>query len=343
MTRRLELPRAVLRACRELVRGALTYQRTRVTPPEAYQALIQLHCLTGGRSNDLLHAIVRARHPRRALTREDGVLRQGDVDACAEQLRRVGWCRLPSLLPAELCDALEELALEGSCRERRQLPLRPGETSAPPGRFPRGRARGVRYDFDVSTLVQHPAVQRLMADPGLLALGSAYLDCEPVLDLVAMWWTAAASTPDSEAAQLFHFDMDRIKWLKVFVYLTDVDADRGPHVFVAGSHRAGGVPRALLRRGYARLSDEEVLDHFDPADVIRVEGPRGTMFAADTRGLHKGDVVRRGDRLVFQMEYADSLFGGAVSAAKVAAPLDPGFAALARLRPRVLRCFLEGR
>ena len=42
---------------------------------------------------------------------------------------------------------------------------------------------------------------------------------------------------DSEAAQMFHFDLDRIKWLKFFIYLTDVKINSGPHVYVSGTHK----------------------------------------------------------------------------------------------------------
>jgi hypothetical protein len=44
------------------------------------------------------------------------------------------------------------------------------------------------------------------------------------------------------------------------------------------------------------------------------------VFLADTRGLHRGLNLQRGHRLVFQMEYACSLFGAPVSRALLPAP-----------------------
>jgi hypothetical protein len=58
-----------------------------------------------------------------------------------------------------------------------------------------------------------------------------------------------------------------------------------------------------------RIDDKEVLDFYSRNDIIEFCGPIGTIIAEDTRGLHKGKHVQIGDRLVFQMEFSDSMFG----------------------------------
>ena len=90
--------------------------------------------------------------------------------------------------------------------------------------------RAVRYDLDEADVVRSLAAQRLLADESLLAVAQEYLEAAPVQDMVAMWWsTAAEEQPSSAAAQLYHFDLDRLRFLKVFVYLSDVDDSAGPH------------------------------------------------------------------------------------------------------------------
>ena len=70
--------------------------------------------------------------------------------------------------------------------------------------------------------------------------------------------------------------------MKFFTYLTDVFKGTGPHVFIAGSHR----DRAPL---YARrYSEEELAKTYGEKAFITIEGRRGTMFLADTSGVHKG-------------------------------------------------------
>jgi hypothetical protein len=59
-----------------------------------------------------------------------------------------------------------------------------------------------------------------------------------------------------------------------------------------------------------RLTDEEVASAFDDNKIIEFSAPRGTIIAEDTRGLHKGKHVQKGDRLIFQIQFSNSLFGG---------------------------------
>src|SRR5690606_18205340 len=102
----------------------------------------------------------------------------------------------------------------------------------------RARPRAVRYELRADDLVASSDVQRLLADWSLLAVAQDYLRATPIIDIVAMWWhTALHDHPDARAAQFFHFDMDRPRWLKFFIYLTDVAPENGPHCFIRGSHR----------------------------------------------------------------------------------------------------------
>jgi hypothetical protein len=103
--------------------------------------------------------------------------------------------------------------------------------------------------------------------------------------------------------------MDRIRWIKFFVYLTDVGPDNGPHCFVAGSHKTGGIPNTFLDRGYVRIPDDEIHAAYPNERLIEFTGPRGTIIAEDTRGLHKGRPVVAGHRLMLEFEFSNSLFG----------------------------------
>ena len=182
-----------------------------------------------------------------------------------------------------------------------------------------------------------PAAQRLLADESLLVVAQRYLGAAPVQDLVAMWWSAATGEPaSSAAAQLFHHDLDRLRFLKFFVFLTDVDERTGPHVYARGSHRS--KPRSLRLDG--RHSDAEVEAAYPGACEV-IAGPRGTMFLADTIGMHKGLALLEGHRLVFQIEWSTSLFGAPFTRPRLADPGPELAAAMARF-PRTYRRFRTG-
>jgi Phytanoyl-CoA dioxygenase (PhyH) len=226
-------------------------------------------------------------------------------------LRQDGIAVLESRLPEDLCAALVEFGLAASCD---LTEASAGERL--PARFDPARPRAVRYDVPEAQLLNCEVVQSLLADRSILRIAQTYLGGAPVQDLVAMWWTSASPTSSQAAAQQFHFDLDRLRFLKLFVYLTDVGPDNGPHLFVRGSHHSLPMPLREDRR----FSDAEVLSHFKERDIVSVTGGRGTMFLADTRGLHKGLNVANGHRLVFQLEYATSLFGAAVPEVVVRQP-----------------------
>lgn len=175
--------------------------------------------------------------------------------------------------------------------------------------FNRENPATVRFDYAPNDLLKDPVVQKLIADPVVLRIAQDYLGSLPILDFVAMWWHTQSPNPDKEAAQYFHFDMDRLRWIKFFFYITDVDKDSGPHIFVPKSQSNSGLPFGLRKKGYTRLEDNEVSFYFSPETWQEFVGPKGSMIVEDTRGLHKGKHVKAGDRLVFQIQYTSSLFG----------------------------------
>ena len=297
-----------VRASQSVQQGMATFKATGQTPEESYQSLITLHCLTGGRSNDSLHDALRKEFPPYDLPPVEGVLgalAHADAERAAGEVADKGYYVFPHRLSPDVCDRIEQFALSTPARLR---PRREGlpETAL----YDRDHPQAETYMFAEGDSLASPDIQALAADLSLLAVAQAYLGSQPILDIVAFWWsTAYTQVASDEAAQLYHFDMDRIKWLKFFFYLTDVTPETGPHCYVAGSHKAGAGASELLSRGYVRIPDEDMQKHYPPEAFVEITGPRGTIVAVDTRGFHKGKPLTTGERLLLQLEYADSLFG----------------------------------
>ena len=95
--------------------------------------------------------------------------------------------------------------------------------------------------------------------------------------------------------QAFHRDLDDWRFVKLFVYLTDVDEGSGPYVQVAGTTDVELAPRPLLER-------PEVERAHGAARVASFLGAAGTGLAADSYGLHKG-AVRGPAGLQLQLQY----------------------------------------
>lgn len=123
--------------------------------------------------------------------------------------------------------------------------------------------------------------------PEILAPIVRYCGMLPVL--LNVFTTRAHNTEiQVNTAHLFHLDPEDVISFKIFVHLTDVDADCGPfHALPADLSED-----LLARRGYAgidRIPDEEMAALIDWKDIVQVTGPPGTVAYADTtRCFHFG-------------------------------------------------------
>jgi hypothetical protein len=209
-----------------------------------------------------------------------------------QQLRARGIAPLERLLSAAQCEALRDYF---SAREVYD----PYRTALAPFR-PLGEGR------HENTHVAHHTAEDVIRAPGLLALANrpdilaavaGFLGCAPTLSYLAAWWSYP--TPlGAQQAEFFHRDVDDWRFVKLFVYLTDVGDDSGPHVYVAGSSTS---PRLAQIR---RFTDDEVVAAFGADSVLRIKGQAGDAFLEDTFGIHKGQPVARGHRLIFQAVYS---------------------------------------
>ena len=125
---------------------------------------------------------------------------------------------------------------------------------------------------------------------------------------VSLWHSFPNKEPSSEAAQLFHFDLDEFKWFKLFIFLTDVDEQSGPHIYIPRTHKTGSKPFDLLKYGYTRITDDLMSSYHPKSSWKKLTCKRGTMVIANTSCWHKGTHVISKIRSVLQPEYSLSTF-----------------------------------
>lgn len=230
-----------------------------------------------------------------------GNLSDGEVKKISDEIQRNGYYVFPAFLGEETIEYLTQL----SFRTKAKLIPAPKEGEGS-DYFKRGNEKAIKYQYFEEDLIQDHVIQKLICDPSILAVSQAFLKSKPVIDLISMWWsTAVSKQASSEVAQLYHWDMERIKFLKFFFYLTDVDTDTGPHCYVKGSNN--GFPATVRRDG--RILDEEINKAYPAENLVEINGKRGSILAVDTSGFHKGKNLKRADRLLLQFEFANSLFG----------------------------------
>lgn len=231
------------------------------------------------------------------------------VPRAIASLRSDGYSLLPVTLDPQMQERLTHHLSEQECRMVSDDAEVNGRMSKLNLEMPEAEV----YQVSEPQVVSSPDVQRLLIDRTLLSVASGYLGTQPKISNAMAWFTFPRSEASEEAAQKFHFDLERIRWLKVFFFLTDVTADSGPHVFIPTTQIDGAIPRELLDHGYDRMSDDAVGKVFPPALWKSMTGPKGCILLEDTRGLHKGTPVLKGHRLVLQFQYSSSYFGSECS------------------------------
>ena len=97
-------------------------------------------------------------------------------------------------------------------------------------------------------------------------LAGAYLEQTPHMYSVNVFETYPSNSRLNPDIQEFHHDKDDVKFLALFIYLTDVNnPSDGSHQYQLGTHRSK-----------------------DSLGTVDVCGPRGTAFLSDGRGQHRG-------------------------------------------------------
>jgi hypothetical protein len=151
---------------------------------------------------------------------------------------------------------------------------------------------GSVQDYSVASIMACPHLPELAMSGTVMRLVGAYLGCVPTIAMLGL----RRSLPGAagiDGGRLFHRDVDTWRSCKLFVYLTDVNADDGPHIYVEETHHRTGDTRIRMNESF---EGEE--------RAVAVTGPAGFGFLADTFGVHRGLPPKKGERLMVQFQYA---------------------------------------
>lgn len=153
------------------------------------------------------------------------------------------------------------------------------------------------------------AIDRLTRDPTVVDIARRYLGVEPVLWLTQLRWSfgdpieqrrvlsSLHAEPVQYDSDAFHYDTLDFKSVTIFIYLTDVDPDSGPHVVIENTHKTksfGEICRIIL-------SDTMAQKKFG-GQIRMILGPKGTMFFEETSCFHKAAKCRT-KRLLLSIDY----------------------------------------
>jgi hypothetical protein len=208
-------------------------------------------------------------------------------DKVLETLNQDGFCSLP---PAPVATVRKIVEYFQSKPAQSNL----GTTLAVPANSTDPSIGSAAYSME--TVLGCQEVVDLISESPALQIATEYLGCTPTLSSLGVRWSFASDKPND--TQRFHRDVDDWRFLKLFIYLSDVDVDSGPHVYVRGSHLTSGTLRARL------YGDGDLVEKYGVEKFNVVTGPAGTTFLADTFGFHMGRVPTVRARLILQAQFS---------------------------------------
>lgn len=157
---------------------------------------------------------------------------------------------------------------------------------------------GVRIaDYGIRDIIDSPHILALANSPSLLRIAANYIGCKPTISALGLRWSFPSTAMGTDV-QAFHRDSDDWRYMKILVYLTDVDDQAGPHVYVKGTHTA------KLSARLQHYKDTDIQKKYGSERTMVAIGKAGFGFAVDTSGIHKGQVPARDARLMLQIQYS---------------------------------------
>ena len=202
-----------------------------------------------------------------------------------KHLDQKGYVKLDNLFSkVELQEIIDVLSTKDVCNQH-----------VPPGqkKFKIENSDNRFNSYFLEDILKCPHLLKACLEKEVVDLAQSYLGCVPTLYSINVYWmlknfTGCSEGPDIiSGIQKFHRDYDDYKFLCFFVYLTDVDDNSAPHLFIEGSH---------LTEGYS----------YDINKVKKFIGPMGTTVAEDTYGFHSGGSGAKelkNDRLVLWFRF----------------------------------------
>ena len=151
-------------------------------------------------------------------------------------------------------------------------------------------------DYTLDTVLNCPHLLSLANAPLNIRIATEYFGCLPTISTVGIRWSFPGNKKQV-TTQGFHRDTDDWRCLKYFIYLSDVDAGSGPHLYVRRSQR---TPAPMFNRP---IPNEFVEKTFGADGITSVLGSCGTAFIGDMHGIHAGPIPAKTPRLMLEVGY----------------------------------------
>lgn len=145
-------------------------------------------------------------------------------------------------------------------------------------------------------------LSRIINSEDLINLVKNYLKTEKIHNRNELFITLKKENLSSldlrKSNQQYHIDLISKKFVKMFIYLSDVQEKNAPHIYLKKTHNA--KPLKFSIPNY--FTDQDINVH--KFEEMRITGKAGTCFLEDTFGLHKAGDVKEGYRIMLAITFS---------------------------------------
>lgn len=195
-----------------------------------------------------------------------------------------------------------------------------------------------RLFLPTSYLTSNPYLWEFIQTSNLVSLAEQYASCPLYLVSVSSWFVVPLKEQSfsdmekyySSASQLYHYDMDWISSIKVFVYLSDVSQSHAPFEYVLRSHKPFTPQKTFNMRSWSLPPEHS-------KNLYRFVGKAGSCFMMDSSGIHRDSIASIFARHVLQLEFAPSLFGASKKNADDLSAICSGYLPYKSMYPGLCR------
>jgi hypothetical protein len=284
-----------------LIFGMFYFKLTGNTPQVSYRAMLRLFYIYGGNVNEFVTYFLKVKKKKELISK--------DISDIANNIQETGFFLKKNFLSQLDLSEIKTLL------EKTKFRLRSTDKEEFTNEkifFDPNNVKAILYESETNYLLNQKIIQKIISNKEIYQIAREYFKSEPFFDHVNIGISTTYNknlnnNGDSNAAQLYHFDMDRPKWLKFLIYVCDVNEENGPHCFVKYSHKNNGIPFRLRSCGYVRITDETLKQNNLQSETFIEKA--GTAIIEDTRGLHKGEKLKNGHRILMNIQVNNSMFG----------------------------------
>jgi hypothetical protein len=227
---------------------------------------------------------------------KSSIFNDATLQVALQDLKKFGFANFGKILDNQILFELEKLNDES-------VFTRSGQKA----NFPDTNIGHIWY-VDPKVVLENLGIQKLILDSFWKQIADSYLNSPTKISAIRCWHSFPQPKDKGLGPENWHIDAgDGLNFIKFFVLLTNVDKTNGPTSLVPISSL--NLPRKFFTgRRFSNREIAQLLKKYNTQEILAV-GELGTVYAIDTRLIHRGTPVETGHRFLVNWTVKTDKFG----------------------------------